>query len=153
MRFQPLKRALDGEMKYGMVQFIIKCIVTVLILWGLFIFWKKDIDIKRLFNFKKIITKTVEKPTSWVPTREQDSIYQNDKIVGKIIGEKISVKERILSFEEIFQSNELDTNQEFEFRKWRVKIKHIETMTNMSSSAPQKGRIMEKVDCVITGTR
>lgn len=136
-----------------MVQFIIKFIVTIIVLWGLFIFWKKDIDIKRLFNLKKITRKTVEKPTSWVPTREQDSIYQNDKIVGKIIGEKINVKEKILSFEEIFQSNELDTNQEFEFRKWRVKIKHIETMANMSSSDPQKGRILEKVVCIITGTR
>ncbi len=136
-----------------MIQLIIKLAVTLFAIWALWIFWHKDIDVKRLFDFKKQIKEAAEKQSSWIPEREQDAIYQNGKIVGRTIGEQLNEEQGVILFKEIYQSNDLDKNQEFDFRKWRLKIKRIEILIGVLSSAPQKGQIMRDVICEIKGKR
>ena len=112
-----------------------------------------DIDVKQFLNFKRWFTSAVEEKTSWIPQREKDSIYQDGKIVAKIIEGKINQQNNAYFFKEIYNSNNLNLEKEFEFQKFKLKHKRHESGTYLDVTQPHKGKIIENVICEIIGER
>lgn len=144
-------------MNYEQTQFWIKLIVTIVIavpvIWGIVKIWQRDIDVGRFLNVTKTIDESANKRISWIPEREADAIYQNDKLVAKVSGALVDEANGIVTFDEIYQSNDLNSNEIFEFRKWRLRLKSADALIGLSATAPQKGQIIERAICKIEGTR
>src|SRR4030042_1483386 len=98
-----------------------------------------DLDLRHLCNPRKIVEQAANEKLSWLPTREDNAIYQNGRVVGRVVGDIVNGD--IFSFSEIHQCNELDFNSEFEFKKWQLKLDKCDEMIGIDSSAPHKGRI------------
>jgi len=114
--------------------------------------WKKDIDVSKL-RPDRLVKKMAKDAASWLPSRDKDGIYQNGKLTARVKDEEYRENNGEVLFEQLEYSNDLDTSKEFEFQKYILKIKHINTSIGVLSSAPQKGRILQKVYCEIIGHR
>lgn len=140
---------------FELLQIIVKCIVIVSIILVAFFavvkVWRADLDLRHLCSPRKMVEQAANEKLSWLPTRENDAIYQNGRIVGRIMGD--AVNDDIISFSEIYQCNEFDFNSEFEFRKWRLRLDRIDEMIMNDSSASHKGKIMRGISCKIVGER
>ena len=115
--------------------------------------WRADLDIGRILSPKRAVQSSVDEKLSWLATRERDGLYQGGRLVSKVTGPTVDEARSEIRFNEIYQSNELNLGAEFEFQKWRLKFRAAESIVMISASAPQKGRIIEKVVCQITGVR
>jgi len=111
--------------------------------------WTSLIDIKRLANVREYVVREVDKESSWLPIRQNDAIYQNSKIVGRVSGVKDDLVKGKMYFEEIYQSNLLQRNQVFEFMEHKLIFENAESITDMDASRPNDGRIIAKVRCKI----
>jgi len=96
---------------------------------------------------------------SWLPTRDPASVYQGDRIVGKV-EEEPQVNELIgtLTFKKIRNAGELNLDREFEFRRWRLRFQESTAAESLAkgyfdTSQSEKGRIIEGAVCQILGTR
>lgn len=144
-------------MKYELAQFIPKLVITLIgmLFFGFFLvkLWRMDLDFSTTASPSRIVEDVTNKALSTLHAREPDAIYQSGKIVARTTGETVSELNEVIKFDEIYQSNGLDLNSPFEFRKWRIEFVHAGTMTQLKINAPQKGKILETVKCKIVGTR
>jgi hypothetical protein len=131
---------------------IIAAIILVAVVASLRV-WRTDLDLRRLFSPKRALESSVEEKLSWLPAREKDALYQNGKIVARIIDATVRESKAEVFFEEIYKSNELSIDSEFEFQKYRLRLRSAETLNMFNSSSPQKGRIITKAVCEIIGER
>ena len=142
---------------FGFLQIVVKTvIIAAIILFAVVAslrVWRTDLDLRRLFSPKRALESSVEERLSWLPAREKDALYQNGKIVARIIDAAVRESEAKVFFEEIYKSNELDLGSEFEFQKYRLRFRSAETLTMINTSSPQKGRIITKAVCEIIGER
>ena len=96
-------------------------------------------------------------------SREENAIYQNGEIVARISGAiVIDESQGQILFEEIFNSNSLDLESEFEFQRWRLILRGYESFTGSSSetiidpdgpSHVNKESVFGNVECEIVGVR
>ena len=115
--------------------------------------WRADLDLRRVLSPKRALESSIDKKLSWLATRETDALYQGYKVVARVSGAAVDEAKSEVRFDEIYQSNQLDLGAEFEFQKWRLNFDSAESMTMLTASAPQKGRIIEKAICKIAGMR
>lgn len=141
---------------YEVIQIGAKLIIIVAIVliaaFASFKVWKADLDLSKLFSPSRIFKQSVDDRLFWLPTRERNTIYQSEDIVGKVTGASVDEEKSIIEFQEISQSADLDLESEFEFQKWKLRFQHAETI-GFDTSRPQDGRLLFKVTCKIVGER
>jgi hypothetical protein len=84
---------------------------------------------------------------------EADAIYQNNKIVARVVEPEIRADAKEVHFGEINDSEYLLLPEECEFQKYRLLIQRIEYASRIDKQRPEKGRILRGVVAEILGYR
>jgi hypothetical protein len=84
---------------------------------------------------------------------EDDAIYQEGRLVAKVVEPEIRNDAREIHFAEINQSDELVLPEECEFQKYRLMIQRIQYASRIDKSAPEKGRVLRGVVAEVLGYR
>ncbi|MGH9378306.1 MAG: hypothetical protein ACRD1I_05850 [Terriglobia bacterium] len=82
--------------------------------------------------------------------REDDAIYQKDRLVARVSQPEIDLNAGEVHFDEVYNSDELILADECEFRQYRIIVRKIKYATNVDRSALHKGRILRGVMAQIT---
>ena len=96
---------------------------------------------------------TATAPAGPAAKYEEDAIYQNGKIVARVLGAEVRSNSGEIHFDEINDSELLMLPEECEFQKYRLIVKSIEYASRIDKSAPQKGRVLRGVVAEILGYR
>jgi len=84
---------------------------------------------------------------------EEDAIYQDGKIVARVVEPEVRLNDREIHFTEINGSDLLMLPEECEFQKFRLIVKRIEYASRIDKKAPEKGRVLRGVVAEILGYR
>jgi hypothetical protein len=98
-------------------------------------------------------TKPVDSAAAPAGNRAEDAIYQDGKIVARVLGPDLRQNAREIHFAEINESDNLMLPEECEFQKFRLMIQRIEYASRIDKSAPEKGRVLRGVMAEILGYR
>jgi hypothetical protein len=104
--------------------------MSVFFLLGLRWVWTNQLDVPG--TVAKFVQQ-VREPPGWVATRDLDKIYQEGKSVGDVTGEVRDVDGRML-FTQLTNTGNLDQKAVFEYRRIRLRICQVGTVTGMKSS-------------------
>jgi len=85
--------------------------------------------------------------------READAVYQNGRIVARVIGAQVDAEAKELRFAEVHNSDELVLPDECEFQKYRIMVQRIAHATKVDKGALHKGRVLRDVVAEILGYR
>lgn len=85
--------------------------------------------------------------------READAIYQDGKIVARVVEPEIRPESKEVHFAEINDSEYLMLPEECEFQKYRLLIQHIAYASRIDRQRPEKGRVLRGVVAEILGYR
>ncbi|MBZ5516549.1 MAG: hypothetical protein LAN62_17210 [Acidobacteriia bacterium] len=85
------------------------------------------------------------------PPREPDAIFQDGRLVARVIDAQVDLQARQVKFAEVYNSDELLLPEECEFQKYRIQIQHVADATKVSRTEPQKGRILRGVTADLLG--
>lgn len=86
-------------------------------------------------------------PSSSAPqAREQDAIYQNGKLVARVVEPKVDLNGKQIAFDEIVGSDHLLIPEECEFQNFRIMIQKIGFATRVDKRPGHSGRTLG--DCV-----
>ena len=85
--------------------------------------------------------------------REQDAIYQNDRLVARVLDPEIDRDAKEIRLGEVYNSDELLLPEECEYQKLRILIQRIAYASKVNKEEPQKGRILRGVTAEILGYR
>ncbi len=83
--------------------------------------------------------------------REQDAIYQRDRIVARVVDAEVDEAAKEVRFGEIFNSDDLLLPDECEFQKYKILVQSIAYATKVDKTALHKGRILRGVTASILG--
>jgi hypothetical protein len=112
-------------------ELLLKVFLTIIVLYfsigSLRWIWRSQIDIKE--TVRKIL-ETPQKSMDWIATREPDKIYQDGKVVGDVSG-PVEDTDLYIKFQELSETSALNQNIPFEYQKYKLKIKQIESITGM----------------------
>ena len=86
-------------------------------------------------------------------TREQDAIYQHNRIVARVGDVQIGGETREIRFGEVFNSDELLLPEDCEFQDYRILVQHIDFASKEERGATHKGRVLRGVVAEILGRR
>ena len=85
--------------------------------------------------------------------READAIYQNDRLVARVLDAEVDTEAKEIRFSEVFNSDELLLPDECEFRKFRILIQRIAYASKVNKEEPHQGRILRGVTASLLGFR
>lgn len=85
--------------------------------------------------------------------REQDAIYQNDRIVARVTDVQVHADAREIRFGEVSNSDELLLPEDCEFQNYRILVQHIDFASKEERGATHKGRVLRGVVAEILGYR
>ncbi len=83
-------------------------------------------------------------------TREENALYQQGKVVGRVVDPEIDEANRKIRFKEINGSDTLLIPDECEYQKYRIVIDKVASATKEGAEALQKGRILREIEADIT---
>ena len=83
--------------------------------------------------------------------RDQDAIYQGNRIVARVLALEIDLDAKELRMGEIYNSDEFMIPEECEFRQYRILVQRIAYATKVDKAEPHKGRILRGVTADILG--
>jgi len=86
-------------------------------------------------------------------SREDDAIYQNDRLVGRVLDVRVNQESREINFGEIFSSDDLLLPDDCEFRSYRILIQHVGFASKEERGAANKGRVLRAAVAEILGFR
>ncbi len=115
--------------------------------------WRAELDLRELLSPGRILKRSVSARIDWLPKREAYAIYQSGKIVARVSGVKIDRHNHKIFFEEVYNSQTLNLEAEFEFQKWRLKFLGAELIISLDTSQPQKDQIITQAVCDLLSTR
>ncbi len=98
-------------------------------------------------------TKSPIAPAAQPVRYEEDAIYQDGKVVARVVGPDLRRDAREIHFAEINNSDDLILPEECEFQKYRLMIQRIEYASRVDKNAPEKGRVLRGVVAEILGYR
>jgi len=78
-------------------------------------------------------------------TRLADAIYQNDRLVGKVIGAKVDLAAKEIRFQEICNSDHLMLPNECDFGPFTIMVQCIGLASKIERGAEHKGRVLKEV--------
>lgn len=84
---------------------------------------------------------------------EEDAIYQEGKIVARVLEPEVRDNAHEVHFAEIYSSDDLMLPEECEFQKYRLMVQRVEYASRIDKQAPDKGRILRGVVAEILGYR
>jgi hypothetical protein len=84
---------------------------------------------------------------------EEDAIYQDGKVVARVVGPDVRWNDREIHFTEINNSDDLILPEECEFQKYRLMIQRIGYASRIDKNTPEKGRVLRGVVAEILGYR
>ena len=84
---------------------------------------------------------------------QEDAIYQDGKIVARVVAPEVRSAAREIHFGEVNSSENLNLPEECEFQKYRLMIQRIEYASRIDTRAPEKGRVLRGVVAEILGYR
>ncbi len=134
------------------LKIVFSLIIVGLSIWALRWLWLRDIDVQQLLRpDKAIIRKMEETMKKMVPVREEDALYQGNRIVARVEGATVDKVNKVVSFREIHHSGNMDLSEPVVFQKYKLELRHIDTLINLDVSAPEKGRILRGVRFELLG--
>ncbi len=83
----------------------------------------------------------------------EDAIFQDGKIVARVVEPEVRGNAREIHFAEINSSDDLMLPEECEFQKYRLMIRRIKYAARIDKNAPEKGRVLRGVVAEILGYR
>ncbi len=92
-------------------------------------------------------------PNTTPVKHEDDAIYQEGRLVARVIDPQIRSDAQEIHFAEVNQSDELMLPEECEFQKYRLMIQRIEYASRIDKNAPEKGRVLRGVIAEVLGYR
>jgi hypothetical protein len=95
----------------------------------------------------------LQPPPLTAAAREQDAIYQGDRIVARVAEAVVDLEAKELRLGEVYESDHLMIPEECEFQKYRILIQRIGYATKVDKVSPHKGRILRGVVADILGYR
>jgi hypothetical protein len=110
------------------------------------------VTIKGLKDSIDKMTRPVSAP-SVKPARDPDGLYQNESVVGKVVGARITLNESKVYFEQIENAGHLDTNKNFEYRDYVLHFVRADSHIGMLVQAPGgvATNVYQRVVCEIVG--
>ena len=90
-------------------------------------------------------------PTGRTVKYEEDAIYQDGKVVARVVGPDVRGDDLEIHFTEINSSDDLILPEECEFQKYRLMIQRIEYASRIDKNTPEKGRALRGVVAEILG--
>lgn len=131
------------------IEIAFKILVTVILIFVIVWIWTHHIDVKEtiLGLFKKEAQKTVE----WMVTRDENSIYQNGKIVGNVTAKVDEIEDKLI-FHEICNTSKLNQELPFEYRREKLLIVKVGSIIGQgiivtNSGSEIKYNIIKNVVC------
>jgi len=131
------------------IEIAFKILVTVILIFVIVWIWTHHIDVKEtiLGLFKKEAQKTVE----WMVTRDENSIYQNGKIVGNVTAKVDEIEDKLI-FHEICNTSKLNQELPFEYRRGKLLIVKVGSIIGQgiivtNSGSEIKYNIIKNVVC------
>jgi len=115
--------------------------------------WRADIDLRQLINPSRAAKRSAEDSLTWLPTRDPDKLYQGGSVVAKIEGANINEKEQEITFEKVDKALNLNLDQEFEFKGWRLRHKQHDTKGSIGGLAMEENLVYGNMVCEIVGSR
>ncbi len=85
--------------------------------------------------------------------REKDAIYQNGRIVARVLETEIDLDAKEVRFGEVYNSDLLVIPEESEFQDYRILIQRITYATKIQRGEEHKGRVLRGVSCDLLGYR
>lgn len=95
----------------------------------------------------------VTAPAGQKASYEPDAIYQEGRIVARVLDPEVRQNSHEIHFGEINGSDNLVLPEECEFQKYRLMIQRIEYASRIDKNAPEKGRVLRGVVAEILGYR
>jgi len=86
-------------------------------------------------------------------SREQDAIYQNGKLVGRVVEPEVDLEAKEVRFGEIYDSDHLLIPEECEFQKYRIIIQRIVYASRVDKHPDRQGRVLRGCVADILGYR
>jgi len=88
-----------------------------------------------------------------VKEREADAVYQNGRLVARVLDSEVDTEAKEIRFAEVFNSDELILADECEFQKYRILVQRVAYASKVSKEEPLKGRILRGVVAELLGFR
>ncbi len=85
--------------------------------------------------------------------RDQDAIYQSDRIVARVVDAEVDEAAKQVRFSEVFNSDDLLLPDECEFQKYKILVQSIAYATKIDTNQLHKGRVLRGVTAGILGYR
>ena len=85
--------------------------------------------------------------------RQPDALYQNNRIVARVIDVRVHADTREICFGEVSNSDELLLPEDCEFQNYRILVQHIDFASKEERGAAHKGRVLRGVVAEILGYR
>ena len=92
-----------------------------------------------------------QRQASGAGNREQDAIYQNGKLVARVIEMDLDVAAKEIRFDELLDSDHLVLADECEFQKYRIMIQKVTFATKVDHREGRKGRTLAGCTAEILG--
>ena len=136
-----------------MTQIFIKITLTFGILgvaiWMVVLIWKRDIDVKRFLRLDRFMRDKIEEKIDWIPEREKDAIYQDDKIVAHVEGYEVNEYSKEVYFERITHRGQLDRESPFIFQQFKLQVQSYGTKASVKIPEMGKAYLLGEVRCNI----
>jgi hypothetical protein len=97
-----------------------------------FKFWSLIPEKDRLTAYEKYLdclTKIVQRPATQDKKRVNDAVYQQNDVVGKVLGGNIDLENKVASFDKIYDAEKLDARQNVEFGDYILTVADIPVIT------------------------
>jgi len=85
--------------------------------------------------------------------RLADGIYQNDRLVARVIGAEVDVGAKEIRFQEIYNSDYLLLPHECEFGEFAMMVQRIGLASKIERGSEHKGRVLKEVVAEILRSR
>jgi hypothetical protein len=92
-------------------------------------------------------------PSGPVIARENDAIYQQDRLVARVLEPEVNPEAKEIRFSELYNSDYLLLPDECEFQRYRILVRKVQDATREEKQALHKGRILRGVTAKILGYR
>ncbi len=83
--------------------------------------------------------------------REPDAIYQEGKVVGRVVEPEVYPDAKEIHFDEILDSDHLVLADECEFQKYRIMIQKVAFATKLDTRPGHRGRTLAECVAEILG--
>lgn len=85
--------------------------------------------------------------------REQDAIYQNGKLVGRVVDPEVDLESRKIRFAEILETDHLLIPEECEYQKYQIMLQKVGFATKLDKRPGHSGRTLGDCTADILGYR